>query len=380
MIYELILKALAAGESAALITVIECEGGEGPAVGRTRFWSSEQVAGSLGGEWLDQEADRMARRVLVTGELEKNQIPSPGKPASRYTLMAEPFFVPDELVVLGGGHIAQHLVQIAALLGYKTTVVDDRPAFTNPALFPGAARLICDEFEKALDQIRFGPWCSVAIITRGHKYDLLCLERLIELDLAYLGMIGSKRKIKLIREHLRCQGVPESRLAGVYMPIGLDTGAQTPAEIAVSIAAELIKVKRGGKAGSLAGEAAGGKAAAKQCNAGYTSEADVELLQMLVQGVAEGTPAVLATVVATRGSTPRKAGAKMLIFRDGRVLGTIGGGLIEGKVCRMALDVLEQGVPTLFKYVLNNEVAADAGMVCGGAMEVFLAPFAGKGE
>jgi len=381
VIYQLILKALSAGKSSALVTVIDCQRVDDRlVVGRMRFWSSGQAAGSLGEEWLDQEADQMARRVLETGKLEKSRVPSPVKSAGQYTLVAEPFFIPEELVVLGGGNISQPLVQIAALLGYKITVVDDRPAFTSPALFPGAARLVCDEFKKALSKIRFGPWCSVAIITRGHKHDLLCLEHLMKFDLAYLGMIGSRRKIKLIREHLCGQGVPESRLAGVHMPIGLDISAQTPDEIAVSIAAELIKVRRGGKARSLAEGTVGGKVAAGQHNAGYIPGGDVELLQALVKCVAEETPAVLATLVSTKGSTPRKAGAKMLIFRDGRTLGTIGGGCIEGEVRREALYISDKGVPRLFNYVLDSEVAADEGMACGGAMEVFLAPVAGEGE
>lgn len=378
MIYKLILESLFAGESSALVTVIACEGINDSMVGRMRFLSPGRRIGSLGEEWLNLEADRLAGRALETGELEKSLLFSPGQPAGQYTLVAEPFFVPEELVVLGGGNIAQPLVRIASLLGYSITVLDDRPAFTNPALFPGAARLICDDFKKALGKIPLGPWCSAVIITRGHQHDLACLKHLINTDMAYLGMIGSRRRIKMIREHLHSQGVPEDCLDRIHMPIGLDIGAQTPAEIAVSIVAELVKVRRGGKARSLSEETGGGKTAAGRHGAGSTSGEDVKLLQGLAGFATQEIPAVLATVVSTKGSTPRKAGAKMLIYRDGRTLGTIGGGCIEGEVRREALGVLDGGAPKLFRYLLDSEVAADEGMACGGAMEVFLASVVGE--
>ncbi|MCL6638611.1 MAG: XdhC family protein [Firmicutes bacterium] len=370
MLYELVLNALDAGEGCSLVTVIRADSRR---TGAVRFYSPARTAGGLGEEWLDREADRLAARSLAGGKVETARLSAPGKPEEQVILMAEPFFLPEELVVLGGGNIAQPLVRIAALLGFKVTVVDDRPSFASPGLFPDAWRVLCEPFENFGKVVEMGPWSSVVIITRGHKHDLVCLKQAVGRDLAYLGMIGSRRRVKLIREHLRELGVPESRLEEIFMPIGLDIGAQTPAEIAVSIAAELVKVRRNGKARSLAEEAGGGRPAGPR-GAGYLSEKDVELLRVLVDCGRSGTPAVLATVAAAKGSTPRKAGAKMLIFRDGRTLGTIGGGCVEGEVIRKALDVFDSGAPVLFQYYLDSDVAAGEGMACGGAMEVFLAP------
>lgn len=379
MFYKRIAEALADGERSVLITIIARAGTGYPPVGHTRFWSPGEAAGNLGEEWLNREADRMARRVLDSGELEKRRLASPAQPDGHFTLVAEPVLLSEELVVLGGGNIARPLVQIAALLGYKITVVDDRPAFASPGLFPAAARVVCDDFQKALAEIRLGPWCSAVIITRGHRHDLACLERLIGLDLAYLGMIGSRRRIKLVRAHLQEQGVPEARLDRVHMPIGLSIGAQTTAEIAASIAAELVKVRRGGTARSLAEETGGGRVFPGRQGASCSiAGEEAGLWQALAECEEHKTPVVLATVVSTKGSTPRKAGAKMLIFRDGRSLGTIGGGCVEGEVRREALDVFDSGVPRLFNYLLDSEAAADEGMACGGAMEVFLMPVTGE--
>lgn len=376
MLYEWVLDTLSAGVSSALVTVIE---GDSKQAGGMRFWSPGRTAGSLGGEWLDREADQLARRSLESGKVEIDRHSDPGRPGGQVTLMAEPFFLPQELVVLGGGNIAQPLVRMAALIGYKVTVLDDRPAFANALLFPDAERVICEDFERFTRKIELGPWCSVVIITRGHKHDLDCLKQVITRDLAYLGMIGSKRRIKQLREHLHGLGVTDSRLEQIYMPIGLDIGAQTPAEIAVSIVAELIKVRRGGKAKSLAEDAGGGRPAG-QHDTVFLSERDVELMRTVVECADRRTPAVLATIAAVKGSTPRKAGAKMLIFRDGRTLGTIGGGCVEGEVIRKALTVFDDGSPVLFHYFLNSDVAANEGMACGGGMEIFLAPVAGKQE
>lgn len=387
-IYEYVLNALAAGERAVLVTVAAVEEGQGqegkrekegifPAPGSKRFFSPELRAGTLGAGWLDQAADELAGRALHSGTLEKARVfgPAGAAAAGHCLLVAEPFFRPDELVILGAGHIARPLVQVAAMLGYAVTVVDDRPEFASRERFPEARQVICADFEQALESLPLGPGTSVVIVTRGHQHDLLCLERLIGRDLAYLGMIGSRRKVKLIKEHLLAKGVPEERIAAVYMPIGLDLGAQTPEEIAVSIAAELIKVRRGGGARSLAEDFGGGQGNRGYLRGGSLAVQDIDLFQTLVTCVRQGTPAALATVIAARGSSPRKAGAKMLIFPDGSICGTIGGGLVEEEVRRAGLDLLAaDGFPVIFNYSMDNATAAAEGMICGGAVEVLIEP------
>ena len=387
-IYESVLNALAAGERAALVTLVDVAGeGEGffPLPGSKLFWSRTAVAGSLGSDWLDRAALDLAARALRTGVVEKAEVPVPGQSAGQCTLVAEPFFTPEELVILGGGNIARPLVQVAAMLGYAVTVVDDRPEFASSERFPEARRVVCDDFARALESLPLGPGTGVVIVTRGHQHDLLCLERLIGRDLAYLGMIGSRRKIKLMKEHLLAKGVPEESIAAVYMPIGLDLGAQTPEEIAVSIAAELIKVRRGGGARSLAEDFGGGQGNRGYLRGGSLTAQDIDLFQALVACVRQGTPAALATVIAARGSSPRKAGAKMLIFPNGSICGTIGGGLIEEEVRKAGLALLaagpdRPGSPGVYRFSLDGATAAAEGMICGGQVEVFIEPvLAGAG-
>ncbi|WP_161258587.1 XdhC family protein [Heliomicrobium undosum] len=298
-----------------------------------------------------QEAVTLVEASLRSGRVASKRVSLEGEAAR---LLAEPFYPPDELVILGGGHVSQALVPVAVILGYRVTVVDDRPAFAAPERFPGAAKVICDDFVRAIEGLHLQPSCAVAIITRGHRHDLRCLEALVGRQLGYLGMIGSRRRVQLIKEHLRSSGVSEEKIERVQMPIGLPIGAQTPEEIAVSIAAQLIQARRG-EGGS----------------AGITVQ-DMELLRTLVDSAKRGIPAVLATVVEARGSTPRKAGAKLLVFRDGQMRGTIGGGCIEAEARREALLLLDGGAAGLFRFSLDDDAAAEEGMACGGTMEVLL--------
>jgi xanthine dehydrogenase accessory factor len=130
------------------------------------------------------------------------------------------------------------------------TVIDDRPEFASPLRFPEADELIVMPFEQATKNLFFAPEDSVVIMTRGHLYDQMVLGRILNRPLLYLGMIGSRRKGETIFNALREENVSEELLKTIHTPIGLEIGAETPEEIAISIAAELIQVrarKRGGK-------------------------------------------------------------------------------------------------------------------------------------
>jgi len=377
-IYESVLESLAVAENPVLVTLAEVtgEGAEGSLhPGAKLLLSRNAVAGSLGSAWLDRAALNLAARALRAGTVEKAAVPVPGQPAGQCTLVAEPFFTPEELVILGGGNIARPLVRVAVMLGFAVTVVDDRPEFASSERFPEARRVVCADFARALEDLSPGPGTYVVIATRGHQHDLLCLERLVGRELAYLGVIGSKRKIALFKEHLLSKGVAGERVAAVFMPVGLDIGAQTPEEIAVSIAAELVKVRRGGAARSLAEDFGGGRAPRGYFRGGSLAAQDRELLQTLVSCARQGRAAALVTVIAARGSSPRKAGAKMLIFPDGSIRGTIGGGLVEEEVRRAGLGILAAGgPPAVFRYALDNPTAAGEGMICGGEVEVLVEP------
>ena len=149
-----------------------------------------------------------------------------------------------QLVIAGAGHVGGALADLAGGLGFALTVVDDRPDLATAERFPGAT-LLAGDIEKELSRLPLGPHCYVVIVTRGHRHDARALAAVVSSPARYVGLIGSKRKVVTILQRLRGDGVPHEDLERVRSPIGLDIGAVTPAEIAVSIAAELVAVRRG---------------------------------------------------------------------------------------------------------------------------------------
>jgi len=155
--------------------------------------------------------------------------------------------LPEELVIVGAGHIAVPLARMAKILDFRVTVVDDRSAFANPARFPDADRVIAADIEKTLADLRVGPRTYLVLVTRGHALDQAALMQVIHQPAAYIGMIGSQRRVRAVFTHLRGMGVAEEHIQRLYAPIGLSIGAETPAEIAASILAELVAVRRKGR-------------------------------------------------------------------------------------------------------------------------------------
>ena len=148
------------------------------------------------------------------------------------------------LFLFGGGHVSRAVSGIAAAAGFRVTVIDDRPEFASPALFPDAVRTIAADFVEAFTHIAVKPSSSIVIVTRGHKADEMVLEAAAATPAAYIGMIGSRKKVAATFERLLARGVPSEALRRVRAPIGLDIGAVTPGEIAVSIVGELIHARR----------------------------------------------------------------------------------------------------------------------------------------
>jgi xanthine dehydrogenase accessory factor len=148
------------------------------------------------------------------------------------------------LLIAGAGHVGRALALIACQIDFKVVVVDDRADCLTPSNFPGA-QYILGGIELELSRYKIEPWTYVVIVTRGHRHDAQALAAVVRSPAAYVGLIGSKRKIHTILSELHAQGVPREKLANVHAPIGLEIAAVTPAEIAVSIAAELIAIRRG---------------------------------------------------------------------------------------------------------------------------------------
>ncbi|TEB04528.1 putative xanthine dehydrogenase subunit A [Pelotomaculum schinkii] len=356
----------------AVVTVIGKENLPGSLLGRKGIfkYTGEGTKGDLGLPWLEEQVAEILQNNQSNGMFKLATLSNPAKPEQSATVMIDPYLPPHELIILGGGHIAVPLVTIGKILGYQVTVVDDRHDFAHKERFPEADRVICCDFSDIEKRLAFGPGSSVVIITRGHQHDQECLRRLIKYPLAYLGMIGSRRKINIVRQQLLEEGIDAEKLEQVHMPVGLDVGAQTPGEVAVSIAAELLRECRGGSAHSLKDHSP--KRVAVVGDVEMLSAVDREVLQKTLTG--DETPAAVATIVKTRGSTPRKAGARMLVYADGRILGTIGGGCGESEVRLAALGVIDENLPRIYQVSLSADTAAVEGMVCGGAMEVYIEP------
>ena len=157
---------------------------------------------------------------------------------------------PPVLLVLGGGHIGLPLAEMGKTLGYEVVVVDDRPSFANRDRFPRADRIVVGPFDEVLAAYPVDRATYAVIVTRGHREDMVCLRRLLGRGAGYLGMIGSRRRVAGILETLRRE-VGQEALEELHSPVGLDIGAQTPAEIALAILAEIVQTRRGGTGRSL---------------------------------------------------------------------------------------------------------------------------------
>lgn len=152
-----------------------------------------------------------------------------------------------ELVICGAGHIAIPLARFTKEVGFAVTVLDDRPDFASTSRFPGC-QVIADDFISALRSITINRLTYLVIITRGHEHDVECLQEIMPYESAYVGLIGSRRRVSFVLEMLAEQGIPKERLADICTPIGIPIGAESPEEIALSITAELVCVRRKGMA------------------------------------------------------------------------------------------------------------------------------------
>jgi len=158
-------------------------------------------------------------------------------------VFAEPILPDNRLYIFGAGHISTFLAPLAQSAGFGVRVLDDRAEFANPQRFPSIEKVLAVPFTEAFAQVQVTPATYIAILTRGHAFDLQILREALGTGAGYIGMIGSRKKRDLIYGTLRKEGVSQERLDQVYSPIGLPIGAQTPEQIAVSIVAELIQVR-----------------------------------------------------------------------------------------------------------------------------------------
>jgi xanthine dehydrogenase accessory factor len=258
-----ITRTLSEGRSLAIISLLARNGQ--PLDKTARLLVEEGgswTGGTLGDSWLDRLAVRHALS-LISGENQEIAVAAVSELAEAVgdqsaesemservqglRLLFEISRPPLEMVICGGGHVGQAVARAARLLDFMVTVIDDRADFASHEKFPDREiRLIADDFTNALRSLKIVPVTHIVIVTRGHRHDEICLREVIDKPARYIGMIGSRRRTTTIREHLRREGVAAELLHRIHAPIGLNIGAQTPEEIALSIIAEIVLVRRGG--------------------------------------------------------------------------------------------------------------------------------------
>jgi xanthine dehydrogenase accessory factor len=245
-----LLHAVAAKQSAVTATVVGRTGSVPCVLGaRLLVVDGEPRAGDLGWVWLQERVLADLPTVVASGRSQSRSYrPDTGGEVSVFFELTLPKPV---LVVVGAGHVAVPVAEVGTLLDFEVVVIDDRLSFANADRFPMADRLIVDDFEAALDALPITPSTYVVLVTRGHTHDVRSLRRIIEKPAAYIGMIGSRRRVFAVFKLLHEEGVPIDTLLRVHAPIGLDIEAETPGEIAVSVGAEIMKARRGGRAASL---------------------------------------------------------------------------------------------------------------------------------
>jgi xanthine dehydrogenase accessory factor len=253
-VFTAVADALDRGEPAALVTIVSTTGSTPQRVGaKMLVFGDGRMVGTIGGGcyendafWKAREAITSRRPQLVHYELDDDFAQETGLICGgQMSVYIEPIEPSPELYVVGAGHVGFHLANLAHEVGFRVHVVDDREKFANAERFPHAAEVITEDIPAWIERADLPAHAYVVIVTRGHTNDLEALRRLAPRELRYLGLIGSRAKVARIYEALTADQMPAGLLKQVHAPIGLDIGAVTPQEIAVSILAELIAVKHG---------------------------------------------------------------------------------------------------------------------------------------
>jgi xanthine dehydrogenase accessory factor len=253
-VFAAVADALERGEPAALVTVVATPGSTPQRVGaKMLVFGDGRLVGTIGGGcyendafWKAREAITTRRPALVHYELSDDFAQETGLICGgQMDVYIEPIEPSPELYIVGAGHVGFHLARVAHEVGFRVHVVDDREKFASPERFPTAAEIVVEDIPEWIARRNVPPHAYVVIVTRGHTNDLEALRGLAPRELRYLGLIGSRAKVARIYDALTADQMPAELLARVHAPIGLDIGAVTPQEIAVSILAELIAVKHG---------------------------------------------------------------------------------------------------------------------------------------
>jgi len=248
---ELLLSTAESGGSAAATVIV---GGSADGLAGRRLAIAVAAPGALpvshgglGSAALDAAASELMSEALADQRARDGlrEVALNGQTVELYLEVRRPV---QELIVVGAGHVAQPMAHVGALLGFRVTVIDDRPDFATRERFPDADRLIRADFSDPFADVPLHGRSHILLVTRGHKYDYECLVRALRTDPppAYIGMIGSRRRVRATYVQLIDEGIDRTLIDRIHAPVGLDIGSETPEEIAVSVAAELVMLRRGG--------------------------------------------------------------------------------------------------------------------------------------
>ncbi|MEK7814757.1 MAG: XdhC/CoxI family protein, partial [Chloroflexota bacterium] len=236
-----LLEAYQGGDPVSLATVVNVPDGATNLGAKLLLHYDGSVTGTLGDPDLDTRATELARQVVDLGATQHFSTEDGTE------VFVEGFTTPPTLVAVGGGHVGKATADLAHTLGYRVFVVDDRPEFANPERFPYAEQTVVATYDQWPSHLSLNVNTFIVVATRGHRYDDMALDSALTTRARYIGLLGSRRKTLMIYQRLLQAGIPMERLQQVHAPIGLDIGALTPEELAVSIMAEVVMARRGGK-------------------------------------------------------------------------------------------------------------------------------------
>ena len=244
-----ISKALEGEQAIVLVTLIAAGGQWRTSVGQHMLvYEQGDTLGTLllagARPELFSKIQEAARQAINEGKPRIEKIIGPENAWAE--LFIEPFTPRPVLLIAGAGHIAAPLAAIASLMNYSVSVTDDRASFANRERFPSAQQVLVGDIETTLKNYPVTPRTHIVLVTRAHAHDVQGLRAIIDSPAAYIGMIGSQRRVWAVFKLLHEEGIPAEKLARVHAPIGIDLGGGTPAEIALSIMAEITLVRRGG--------------------------------------------------------------------------------------------------------------------------------------
>ncbi|MBN1755419.1 XdhC family protein [bacterium] len=251
-IYNEIIRHQEENRAAALATVVKVEGSAPQVVGAKMLIDMDgNIYGTVGGGTVEARVIEDGIKAITertAGIFKYNFSIKNGAEGEmicggQMEIFIEPLVIYPMLYIFGGGHIGSSLAKIAIEVGFQAVVIDDRKELLSSDQWPESVKLLQGNFTEIAQKLNYGPDCFIVIATHGHLYDQDVLEECISKSYKYIGMIGSKNKVRTIFNNLIDKGINQKLLNRVHTPIGLDIGGRSPAEIAVSIIAEIIAVK-----------------------------------------------------------------------------------------------------------------------------------------